>query len=241
MASSSDQELKVPTGYSGPPPIRVFLLMECRLSREALARTLRRLPDLLIVGASGQSEDMAQREIIESMCDVLIRDSFNEGVSEAVPPENRAHASYRTLLINMAEDTGQFLAAVRSGVTGYLLRDAATQEIVVVVRALIRGEAHCPPQLSLALFQHVAQHRCDVGTGDSWARPTITLRQEKLVHLVAQGLTNKEIAGQVGLSEFTVRNHVHRIMRRLKASNRREMVDAVRILEKPFLHSSLRR
>jgi len=59
-------------------------------------------------------------------------------------------------------------------------------------------------------------------------KPNLTLRQQQLVALVAKGLTNKEIASHLNLSEFTVRNHIHRILKQVDAINRSEAVEAIR-------------
>jgi DNA-binding NarL/FixJ family response regulator len=68
---------------------------------------------------------------------------------------------------------------------------------------------------------------------ESWApraesKPNLTLRQRQLVTLVAQGMTNKEIASELNLSEFTVKNHIHRIMKQVDAGSRYEVVETVR-------------
>jgi DNA-binding NarL/FixJ family response regulator len=128
----------------------------------------------------------------------------------------------------MSDDPEQFLAAVRRGISGYLLHDASASDIVAAVRAVFRGEAHCPRQLCLKLFQCISQMAWETPLKSSGARLNLTLRQRKLVSLVGNGLTNKEIASHLNLSEFTVKNHLHRIMRRLKVANRREAVEAVR-------------
>jgi DNA-binding NarL/FixJ family response regulator len=220
--------------------IRVYLLIERRLSREALARFFRRSPDLLIVGQSGQPEGACQ-EIPESRCDVLVMDTFNQQwLSKFLECQSWPRSAPQTLLLGMDNDVDQFLAAVRLGIAGYLLNDASAADIVAATRAVARGEAQCPPQLCLKLFQHVARTHAPVRTECMFTQCGITLRQQKLVNLVAKGLTNKEIASQLNLSEFTVKNHLHRIMRRLRAANRREVVDIVRALERKTLQSGSR-
>jgi len=62
----------------------------------------------------------------------------------------------------------------------------------------------------------------------STSKPDLTLRQQQLVTLVAKGLTNKEIASQLNLSEFTVRNHIHRILKQVDAESRSEAVETIR-------------
>ncbi len=122
----------------------------------------------------------------------------------------------------------QFIAAVRSGVTGYLLQDASASDVVAAVRAVFRGEAVCPPQLCSVLFRFVAQMSTEVPLPDSPPKPDLTLRQQQLVSLVAKGLTNKEIASHLNLSEFTVRNHIHNILKQVDASSRSEAVETIR-------------
>jgi len=217
-----------------PGPIRVYLLMDSRLSREALTRVLRRFSDIRVVGQGRQHVSEEVRSAVEaSSCDLLVLDTSDlkpfrdfSGTASLEP------AKPKILLIGMDGDADQFIAAVRSGVSGYLLKDASAAEIVVAIRALARGEAHCPPQLCSKLFQHIAEQRRIVEPLSSRGITSLTLRQQKLVNMVADGLTNKEIASDLNLSEFTVRNHIHRIMRRLKATNRREVIASVQALDR---------
>jgi two-component system NarL family response regulator len=134
----------------------------------------------------------------------------------------------KTVLIGMDTDEGQFMAAVRSGVTGYLLKDASASDVIAAVRAVSRGEAVCPPQLCSTLFRFVAQMAREVPVQSTTPRPDLTLRQQQLVALVAKGLTNKEIASHLSLSEFTVRNHIHRILKQVDAGSRSEAVETIR-------------
>jgi len=120
------------------------------------------------------------------------------------------------------------MAAVRSGMTGYLLKGASASDVVAAVRAVFRGEAVCPPQLCSTLFRFVAQKARNVPLQNSTPKPDLTLRQQQLVTLVAKGLTNKEIASHLNLSEFTVRNHLHRILEQVDAGVRSEAVETIR-------------
>jgi DNA-binding NarL/FixJ family response regulator len=241
MIGDSDLNPAAPGVSAIPAPIRVYLLMESRLAREGLARVLRKVHDVLVAGEAGQPE-AAKQDIHDSKCHVLVMDTFDpHWISDCLQSESSPRPDFKTLLIGMDNDAEQFLLAARSEVTGYLLKDASAADILLAIRALVHGGAHCPPQLCLRLFQYVAQQDTTVPADPKPACPNITLRQEKLVNLVAKGLTNKEIAFQLGLSEFTVKNHMQRIMRRLKVANRREVVDTVRIRERQFLQPGLGR
>jgi DNA-binding NarL/FixJ family response regulator len=128
----------------------------------------------------------------------------------------------------MDSDEEQFLAAVRSGVMGYLLKDASASDLVAAVRAVYRGEAVCPPQLCSGLFRFVAHMVDEIPVKRSAPRPDLTLRQQQLMTLVAKGLTNKGIASRLNLSEFTVRKHIHRILKQVDAGSRSEAVETIR-------------
>lgn len=208
--------------------VRVFLLVENRLLREALLRLLRKRADFTVVGQSGQT-DLAIQEMLQANCDVLLVSSFQFGwVAATLALESAGQPNVKVVLIGIEADENQFMPMVRAGVTGYLLKDASASDVVNAVRAVFRGEAVCPPQLCSKLFQFVAQTPRDACTRGILSKPGLTLRQRQLVALVAKGLTNKEIASRLNLSEFTVRNHMHRILRQLDAESRSEAVDVVR-------------
>jgi len=208
-------------------PIRVFLLLENRLLREALDRLLRKRADLLVVGRGGQEECSPQR-LLETQCDVLVLDFLDPRWLPANLRLNNDNLSnLKSLLIGMHGDFEHFLAAVCGGVTGYLLKDASTSEVVAAVRSTFKGEAVCPPKLCGALFQYVSQTANGGCALPAAARPDLTLRQQQLVALVAKGFTNKEIASHLNLSEYTVRNHIHRILKQVDAESRSEAVETI--------------
>ena len=208
--------------------IRVFLLIENRLLREALVRLFRKRSDLTVVGQSGQA-DLDVRQVLDSNCDVLIVASFQTNwLPASITLECIGQLGFKVVLIGMACDEQQFLATVRGGVTGYLLKDASASDVLNAVRSVFRGEAVCPPQLCSTLFRFVAQMAKEAPGQVPASRLELTLRQQQLVSLVAQGLTNKEIASRLNLSEFTVRNHIHRILKQVDAESRSEAVDVIR-------------
>ena len=208
--------------------IRVYLLIEGRLLREALSRMFRKRSDLLVVGQSGRSE-ATPGQVCDTQCDVLVADSYQaEWLPASIALQNRRSVAIKAVLIGMDPAEQQFLNAVRCGVMGYLLPDASASDVVAAVRAVYRGEAVCPPQLCSTLFRLVAQTAKELPLQTSTSKPDLTLRQQQLVALVAKGLTNKEIASQLNLSEFTVRNHIHRILKQVDAGSRSQAVETIR-------------
>ena len=208
--------------------IRVFLMMENRLLREALIRLFRKRSDLVVVGHDGPA-DKTTSQVLETQFDVLLIDSFQTAWPAAkIARKTEGQASYKAVLIGMEPDEELFMAAVRSGVMGYLLKDASASELVAAVRAVYRGEAVCPHQLCSTLFRFVAHMIEETPVKRSGPRPDLTIRQQQLMVLVAKGFTNKEIASRLNLSEFTVRNHIHNILKQVDASSRSEAVETIR-------------
>jgi DNA-binding NarL/FixJ family response regulator len=207
-------------------PIRIFLLLENRLLRQALSHLCRKQGDFQIVGETGR-DSIGPHQICESQCDVVILDFFDPKWLPYSPTHQGAR-EIKVILIGMENDDQQFLEAAKAGVVGYLLKDASASEVIAAIRATTRGEAICTPRLCLILFQWVAQ-------STSRARepavqlPPFTLRQRQLIDLVAKGMSNKEIANELNLSAFTVRNHVHRILKVAGVGTRREAVDLVQM------------
>jgi DNA-binding NarL/FixJ family response regulator len=128
-------------------------------------------------------------------------------------------------MVGMEEDEATFLRAVGEGVVGYVLKDAPAVEIVRVIRAVAAGEAICPPRFSLSLFQCAARDVSFTFKPPQTTRFGLTRREQQLVGLIRLGLSNKEIGSRLSLSEQTVKNHIHRILRKVGASDRLEIVE----------------
>jgi DNA-binding NarL/FixJ family response regulator len=212
-------------------PLKLFLLVENRLLREALAGIVRKQSDFCVVGVDRYSLSM-ERQFVESKCDILVADHATAAVfpSNFVPDTLALAPDMKIVLLGMEDDPQIFLQAVRAGVSGYLLGDASAEETLTAVRRVANGEAVCPPRLCFHLFQFVAreaQKGSLVLNQRICAKLGLTPRQQQLLSFLARGLTNKEIAVNLNLSEFTVKNHVHRIMRQLNAESRYAAVQTV--------------
>jgi DNA-binding NarL/FixJ family response regulator len=209
--------------------INVFLLAGNRLFRESLARILRSKNDICVVGAAPCGPNVLD-EIEAASCEVLLIDPTNGDRTDVsfVQEIARAIPKVKLVLVDMIDDHATFLKSVRAGAVGYILQNASALDIVAAVRAVHQGEAVCPPTLCLSLFKYVASHKSSVPTFRPKSHSGLTRREQQLVPLIAQGFTNKEIASHLHLSEQTVKNHIHRILQRMGASDRLAVVEMVR-------------
>jgi len=211
--------------------VQLYLIAENRLLRESLVRLFQKRAGISVV-AERRFCDAAAQQVARSQCDVLLLDSLATSAALDLLEDMREEApQIKVVLFGMDENAGGFLQAVHLGVRGYLLKDASSAEVIAAVEGVMRGEAICPPQLCASLFDFVTQElRRKPRLADHEVRTALRLthRQRQLLNLVAKGFTNKEIALNLNLSEFTVKNHISRIMKQVDAASRYEAIELVR-------------
>ena len=210
--------------------VQVFILAENRLLREALTRILSKKSDIQVVGASAFSPDVVE-QISSAGPDVLLSDSAAVALSDLrlVSEVRAAIPGLKVVMIGMDADPETFLRAVRDGIVGFMLKDASAMEVAAAVRSVANHEAVCPPGLCLALFEHIAKQSTHPASFVVRHHLGLTRREQQLVEMIGRGLTNKEIASQLNLSEQTVKNHIHRMLRKVGASDRLGAVEICRV------------
>jgi len=183
----------------------ITLLAQNRLLVETLTRILRQRSEFNIVHAAPYSLDTVAK-IVGSGCTVLLVDSSVIGefgfqpIQEAV----QAVAGLKAVTIGMEDDEEAFEGDQR-WCRRICSKDASAIDLVAAVRAVVEDEAVCPPRLCLSLFKYVAGTRTSVPSARLKLRLGLTRREQQLLPLLALGLTNKEIATQLNLSEQTVK------------------------------------
>jgi DNA-binding NarL/FixJ family response regulator len=207
--------------------VKVFIASDNRLVRESLSRILSKRNDLEVSSSQGSTAN-ALEHAMASGAEVLILDSpdclFSQKQCEK--PEE-AGLPMKVLLVCMEEDERLFLRAIRAGVLGFIPKEASALDVVGAVRSLARGEAVCPARLCKFLFDFVAAQAVELPNSCVKVRLGLTRREQQLIPMIGQGLTNKEIAGQLNLSEQTIKNHVHRILHKVGVENRLGIIDAL--------------
>jgi DNA-binding NarL/FixJ family response regulator len=208
--------------------ISVFLLAESRLLREALTRILHNRNDMNVVGSAGYSPTVTEA-IIAVSPQVLVFDPADIASGLALVRTLRdCSPGLKIVLIGMDLGPENFLRAVREGIAGYALKDATAAEVAAAVRSVINNRAVCPAALCQTLFDYVSRQRADFPSFAVKQQLGLTRREQQLVGLVSRGLTNKEIAVELRLSEQTVKNHIHRMLRKVGVTDRLAAVELCR-------------
>jgi two-component system response regulator DevR len=206
--------------------VAVFLLAENRLLREALIRLLSKKDDIRIVGSGAYSPQVLQ-QILATAPDIVVLDSVSKALSQdgLIRRLHMARPEVGVVMVGMEADEAVFLRLVREGVLGYVLTDASAAEVWRAIRDVAAGEAVCPPSLSVSLFRFVAHTQTILPSVGVKKSLDFSPRQQQLAGLIRQGLSNKEVAARLNLSEQTVKNHVHRMLRKVGAVDRLTMAE----------------
>ncbi len=210
--------------------IGVSVLCCNRLLRESISRILAKKADFQVHVA--QPIMTAGREnIAPPGTDVLVLDSLQAvaNVTSSISLTRDEGPAISCVLIAMGDDKNQFVAAVRHGVLGYVLQEASAVDVVAAIRAVSQGEAVCPPRLARVLFDYVASHAVHLPNTRTRAQLGLTRREQQLVPMISRGLTNKEIAAHLNLSEQTIKSHIHRILRKVGVDDRLSVFEACQV------------
>jgi DNA-binding NarL/FixJ family response regulator len=213
-------------GSTAPQVIRTLIVTDVSLFLEGLGRVLVGYPEVLVVGSATPDQDVAAL-VARLHPDVVLIDATTVRASEVVPLVTSAGSPPRVVAFAIAvEDEEEVLGCAAAGVAGYVARNATVDELIAVLRSAAHGEVRCPPRVTSTIFRQVA--RLAPFPGAPASRATFTPRELEIVSRLDLGLSNKEIAAQLGIEVATVKNHVHNILEKLQIRRRAEVAARLR-------------
>jgi DNA-binding NarL/FixJ family response regulator len=206
--------------------IRLLIADDHALFREGLRALFSALPDIEVVGEAADGA-AAITQVDVSQPDVVLMDINMPGINgiEATRRILSNHPQLGIIMVTMLEDDASVFAAMRAGARGYVLKGAHHDEILQAIRAVAVGQAVFGPAIAVRMinfFQGLNSTPPSEKTAPTF--PELTDREREVLHLMAQGVSNKAIAEKLVISMKTVSNHITNIFSKLQVADRAQAI-----------------
>ena len=212
--------MSIPTDRTSPPrtPLRLLIVDDHEVVRQGLVALLDRREGFQVVAEAGTvAEAIEQADRVEP--DLVIMDvRLPDGSGVEACREIRAeHPTIRVVMLTSYPDEEAVLSAIVAGASGYLLKQVRARDLIAALEAVGRGESLLDPAVTEKVLERVRRIATG-GYADEVAQ--LTAQERRILLLVAEGKTNKEIASEVFLSDKTVKNYVSSILSKLNLQRR---------------------
>jgi DNA-binding NarL/FixJ family response regulator len=189
-------------------PITLLIVDDHFVVRSGLVASLELEADLRVVAQAERGED-ACAAFAKHHPDVVLMDLQLPGISgiEATAALLAAHPAARVLMFSTFARDEEIHAAMRAGALGYLQKSSTRDSLLAAIRTVARGQQSLPADIAQRLQDRLAE-------------PEITPREREILTLITKGNANKEIGARLGIAEDTVKQHVSRILQKLRVSDR---------------------
>jgi NarL family two-component system response regulator LiaR len=202
-------------------PIRIVLVDDHRVVSRSLKVYLESFPDLVVVGIAVSGEELMER-LEEWHPQIVLQDLLLPGGINGIETTQRIveRSAARVIALTASTDEARMMGALRAGAAGYVRKDAEPEVLLAAVRAVAGGRTYIDPSVARQLARVN-------GAGD------LTSREVEVLRHVALGLSNREIAATLGVSEETIKSHVTHLLAKLEVDNRAQAT--VQALKRGFV------
>ena len=200
--------------------IRIVIADDHEVVRMGIKALLHQYPELRVIAEAATGEE-AVEQTLQHKPDVVVMDIRMPGMSGVDACRQIVQQLPQTrvvILTSFAEDELLF-SAIRAGAAGYVLKRIGSDDLVKTIRSVARGESALDPTMTEAVFREVSQIE---RSKESAVFAELSTQEMRVLALIADGLTNREIAGKLFLGEGTVRNYVSNVLSKLHLANRAE-------------------
>jgi DNA-binding NarL/FixJ family response regulator len=206
-------------------PIRVVICDDHALFRRGLSMVLESEPGIEVVGEAEDGEAVVQA-VEELAPDVVLMDVRMPKLSgiEATKAIAESAPTTRIVMLTVSDEEEDLYEAIKAGAAGYLLKEISIEEVAEAIRSVVSGQSLITPSMASKLLAEFSNLSKKAEARQAVPTPQLTSRELEVLKLVAQGMSNKEIAAELYISENTVKNHVRNILEKLHLHSRMEAV-----------------
>ena len=207
------------------PPIRILIVDDQSLFRAGLHTLLDVQPEFEVVGEAENGEE-ALRLAVQLQPAVVLMD-LRMPVMDGAAATRRLHEllpDCHVLVLTTFDDDEDVFEGLRAGAVGYLLKDASSNKLFEAIRSAARGEYFLQPSITSKVMAEFARLSREAHRQPEGLLEPLSEREMEILRLLAQGLSNRVIAGQLVIAEGTVKNHVTSILAKMDAKDRLQAV-----------------
>ena len=199
----------------------VLLVDDHALFREGLAALLSTQEGIEIVGEAASGEE-ALEKARELLPDVILMDILMPGMGglDATRKIKEEMPHTRIVMLTVSEEEEDLFEAIKAGAEGYLLKTVKSRDLIDMLLGVLRGEVAVSRIIARKLWEEFAEQAKKQEAPSLLAPPHLTRREMEVLRFLSEGLPDKAIASRLGISQRTVKNHVHNILEKLQLQNR---------------------
>ncbi len=182
-------------------------------------------PDIAVVASLSNGDALMRGKRLKPdviLLDFVLRSSTSLRLVHSI---RTSHPEARIVVMDLAPIQHSLVDYVQAGVAGFVLKDATFGDFLHTIREVAQGKKVLPPMLTSSLFSEIVKHATQKVKGNLFQSVRMTIREKEVIELIAEGLSNKQIATRLELSVETVKSHVHNILEKLHLHTRLEIAN----------------
>jgi len=186
---------------------------------------LKEQPDIAVVASLSNGDALVREKKLKPhviLLDFLLRSKISLRLVESI---RTTHPEARIIVMDLAPVQPSLVDYVRAGVAGFILKDATFADSLRTIRDVALGKKVLPPMLTSSLFSEIVNHATQKVKGNPFKSVRMTNREKEVIELIAEGLSNKQIATRLNLAVETIKSHVHNILEKLQLHTRLEIAN----------------
>ena len=203
------------------PKIRILLIEDNRILRDGITALINKQKDFIINAVSdGGHNVVAMTRKIKPHVVLLDLGLGSQSSLEIVENLKREFSGIKIIGMGLAPAQTDIMECVQAGADGFILKDAKVEDVIYTIRAVAAGKTVLPTPMAGTLFFQVAEHALLKGKRNLRRVTRMTEREKEVIAMIADGMSNKQIADRLNIATFTVKSHVHNILEKLELHSR---------------------
>ena len=201
--------------------IRILLIEDNRILREGITAMLNKRRDITVAAVSdGRDNALAKARVAKPHVVLMDLGLDSQNSLDVVVSLKKEFPSFKIIGMGLAPTQSDILEFVQAGANGFILKNAAMEDVIKTIQTVAGGETVLPTVMAGSLFSQVTEHALVNGRRNLKRDIRMTQREKEIIALIVEGMSNKQIAEKLNIATFTVKSHVHNILDKLALQSR---------------------